>query len=114
MTMRRLALYVGLATVSIILCRYVPAVGQVPTGGRALTFKYQDDDGPGRLVVEPTGADEGGASLIRVTLEQNGSRFQGSGVSYPLEARMPFRTLYAFTVTSPRGAYFFRGETTSG
>src|SRR4051794_6094569 len=80
---------------------------QAPAGNRPLVLKCNDDDGPGRLTIsrlEPAGD---GASPIKVVLEQHGARFTGSGVAYPIEAKPPFKTLYAFAVTSPKGSYFF-------
>src|SRR4051794_11210004 len=91
-----------------------PDRAQAPQNGRRLVLKYRDDDGPGRLTLISLGNGAGGASSIKVVLEQHGSRYLGSGFSQPLTAGLPARTLLAFSVASPQGAYFFRGETTSG
>jgi hypothetical protein len=91
-----------------------PAHAQRPVTGNSLVFKYNDDDGPGRLTITTVQAAEGGTSTIRVLLEQNGGRYRGSGITSPIQRQQPSRTLYAFSITTQQGAYFFHGETISG
>jgi hypothetical protein len=81
-----------------------------------LTFTYQDAQGKGTMTVQDAGPDAAtGGRQIRVSLLQNGVRYNGSGITYALEQSMPFTTLITFTLVSPRGvSYFFRGKTTSG
>ncbi|MBX6315887.1 MAG: hypothetical protein IRY99_23690 [Isosphaeraceae bacterium] len=82
----------------------------------ALTYIYRDEDGEGRLTVRDVGPAEGveGGHQIQVLLEQNGRRYEGTGIRYVLNPRMPVPTLLTFAITTPARAYFFQGVTTSG
>jgi hypothetical protein len=80
-----------------------------------LVFTYRDADGTGRLTMLDVGPDSAtGGRQIKVSIEQNGNRFDGSGISYPLDQNMPSTTLVAFTVTGGGASYFFSGKTISG
>ena len=87
-----------------------------PPGIRAsLTFRYQDDDGPGRLIVtDVPDAAEGEPVPIRVSLTQRGIRHDGSGVLIVLSRAAPRPRIYAFAIATPQASYFFQGRTTSG
>lgn len=87
---------------------------QDPPAPDSITFKYSDDEGPGRLTITTVGEAEGGASRIRVELVQGDLRLLGSGVAHAIEGSRPPTTRYAFAVSGPRGTFFFHGETTSG
>jgi hypothetical protein len=104
----RLALALVVATVAFV----APAARAQNT---PLVFTYRDADGTGRLTMLDVGPDAAtGGRQIKVSIEQNGNRFDGSGISYQLEQNMPFTTLVAFTVTGGGASYFFSGKTISG
>jgi hypothetical protein len=80
-----------------------------------LVFTYRDADGAGRLTMLDVGPDAAtGGRQIKVSIEQNGNRFDGSGISFQLEQNMPFTTLVTFAVTGGGVSYFFSGKTISG
>ena len=84
--------------------------------GQSTTYNYRDDDGPGRLVVEDVGPAEGveGGRQIRATFTQGGRTFPGSGFTLWVVQGAPATTVWAFTISTPRGAYYFQGTTRSG
>jgi hypothetical protein len=112
----RSRLHLALAMVAATVALVVPGARaqQIP-GDQPLVFTYRDADGAGRLTMLDVGPDSAtGGRQIKVSIEQNGNRFDGSGISYPLEQNMPFTTLVAFTVTGGGGSFFFQGKTISG
>lgn len=87
---------------------------QDPPAPDSITFKYADDEGPGRLTITYVGEAEGGVSRIRVELVQGDLRLLGSGIALAIEGSRPLTTRFAFAVSGPPGTFFFQGETTSG
>jgi Prealbumin-like fold domain len=90
----------------------LPSVAPVPP----TTFTYRDADGPGRLDLFDLGPDDAtGGRRIKISLTQNGVNYIGSGITLPLDTRLPLPTLIAFSLVSPGGpSYFFQGKTISG
>jgi hypothetical protein len=109
-------LRLALALVAATMALAAPAARAYETAGDSpLVFTYRDADGTGRLTMLDVGPDSAtGGRQIKVSIEQNGNRFDGSGISYQLEQNMPFTTLVAFTVTGGGASYFFSGKTISG
>jgi hypothetical protein len=86
----------------------------IPPPG-AVTYTYNDADGTGRLTVTREGPDSvTSAQIISVTLVQNGVRYQGSGVTYPLSRNSP-TNLIAFVLVGPDGrSYFYQANEYTG
>ena len=90
---------------------------QLPSGpvfpiNQPLTFRYSDAEGFGRITLTDLGPDAAtGGDLMRVRIEQNGIRYDGSGIALTVSTERPFTTLITFTAVSPRGqAYLFHGK----
>jgi hypothetical protein len=90
---------------------------QLPSGpvfpvNQPVTFRYSDAEGFGRITLTDLGPDTAtGGDLMQVRIEQNGVRYDGSGIALIVSAERPFTTLITFTVVSPGGlSYFFHGR----
>lgn len=98
-----------------------PAIPAIPPPGtlppnQPVTFRYTDNDGTGSITLLDIGPDSAtGGRQIKVTIQQNGFRFDGSGFFLQLETLRPFTSVLSFTVVSPNGlSYFFEGKTMLG
>ncbi len=77
------------------------------------TFRYTDAQGFGSITLTDVGPDSAtGGHLLRVTIIQNGVRYDGSGLTYFLASEpRPLNNLITFTVRAPGGqAYFYQGK----
>jgi hypothetical protein len=81
-----------------------------------LTFHYRDARGTGNLSVLDVGPAEGTSGRqIKVTLIQNGARFDGSGLTLQIEKGPPYTTLITFSLVRRRGvSETYQGEMISG
>jgi hypothetical protein len=112
----RIALRLALAVIAMALLGPVARAQETlhpPFSSR--TYIYRDADGPGQITITDLGSPQGGESrLIRVTINQNGVTYTGSGYSYALSPNNP-QLLLSFMVEDSRGNdYVFQGTLMPG
>jgi hypothetical protein len=111
-----LALFLALSTLSIPRVQAqqpaIPQPSPLPPN-QPVTYRYSDNDGFGTITLTDIGVDPGtGGHLLQVRIVQNGTTFDGSGLTYPLPTEpRPLNNLITFTVQAQGGVpFFFQGK----
>jgi hypothetical protein len=111
-----LALFLALSTLAVPRVQAqqpaIPQPSPLPAN-QPVTYRYTDNDGFGSITLTDIGVDPGtGGHVLRVSIVQNGARFDGSGLTYPLVSEpRPLNNLITFTVQAQGGVpFFFQGK----